>query len=222
MQSVWQVNNCKSLLLFFSGWGMDERPTAHLASGRFDVCTCFNYNALETNEAARWAAYDSVTVVAWSMGVWAAEQVLSALKIPVKQAVAINGTPRPVDDALGIPAATAQATLDGLTSDSLRRFYRRMAGSGNVLKKMESDGLLPAIDFDERREELRRIIARKPYPETGFVWNKALISKADSIFPPRNQRLAWQGRAKVVELDAPHYPFHLFKNWEEIVGEQDR
>jgi hypothetical protein len=219
MQSVWQLNDRKELLLFFSGWGMDERPTAHLAAGRFDVCTCFDYNTLDTDETSRWARYDRVTVAAWSMGVWAAEQVLAGLNIAVEQAVAINGTPKPVDDAQGIPVQLAQATLDGLTPDSLRRFYRRMLGGGNLLKEMELSCSLPAVDFDERREELCRIIARRPYPESGFVWSKALISTADAIFPPENLRAAWQGRAEVVELDAPHYPFHLFRSWEEVVGE---
>ncbi len=217
MQSIWQLNHSKELLLFFSGWGMDERPTAHLAAGRFDMCNCFNYSTLNTNEARQWAAYDSVTVVAWSMGVWAAEQALNGLQLSVRQAIAINGTPKPVDDTLGIPTAMAQATLDGLTPDSLRRFYRRMTGSANLLKQMELIGELPLIDFEERREELRRIIGRKPYPETGFKWDKALISSADAIFPPENLRAAWRGRAEIIELDAPHYPFHLFKTWEEIV-----
>jgi malonyl-CoA O-methyltransferase/biotin synthesis protein BioG len=217
MQSVWQLNNRRELLLFFSGWGMDARPTAHLNAGRFDVCTCFDYNTLDTEEATRWTRYDRVTLAAWSMGVWAAEQVLEGINIPVALSVAINGTPKPVDDALGIPVATAQATLDGLTPEALRRFYRRMFGSGNLLKERESAGALPAIDFDERREELRRILARRPYPDTGFVWNNALISKEDAIFPPENLQAAWRGKVRIVELDAPHHPFHLFRSWEEIV-----
>ena len=220
MQSVWQLNHRPELLLFFTGWGMDARPTAHLATGRYDVCTCFNYNELNAPDAERWQQYRSVTVAAWSMGVWAAEQVLMGLKLPIEQAVAINGTPFPVDDVRGIPAATAQATLDGLTPESLRRFYRRMFGSGNLLKEMELSDRLPLIDFDERREELARIIARRPYPETGFAWNKAIIGAGDAIFPPENMRAAWLGKAEIVEIDAPHYPFHRFKTWEEIIGEQ--
>ena len=219
MQSVWQLNNSKNLLLFFSGWGMDERPTSHLTTDRYDICTCFNYNSLDTDEAERWKPYDSITVVAWSMGVWAAEQVLSKAGLPLRQAIAINGTPKPVDDELGIPVALAQITWDGLTPESLRRFYRRMLGSGSLLKQMEESGQMPVIDFDERKEELRQIIAQQPYPETGFTWNKAVICTGDAIFPPTNLRAEWQGKAEIIELDAPHYPFHLFKTWEEVLGE---
>lgn len=198
---------------------MDERPTAHLTAGGWDVCTCFNYNSLDASDVEKWQEYEEVTVVAWSMGVWAAEQVLTGLDLPITQAVAINGTPKPVDDAQGIPLATAQATLDGLTPDSLRRFYRRMLGGGNLLKEMDEAGQLPRIDFDERKEELRRIIAAQPYPDTGFRWNRAIIGTADAIFPPANLRAAWKGKAGIVEIDAPHYPFRQLKTWEEVIGE---
>ena len=213
------MNNRPELLLFFTGWGMDHRPTAHLTSGKYDVCTCFDYNLLDTEDVARWKQYGSITVAAWSMGAWAAEQMLTRVGLPVKHAVAINGTPKPVDDATGIPAEVALATLDGLTPESLKRFYRRMFGSASLLKQMEASGRMPEIDFDARKEELRRIIAFRPYPETGFMWHKAVIGTDDAIFPPAHMRAAWKGKAKIVELDAPHYPFHLFNTWEEIIGE---
>ena len=198
---------------------MDEHPTVHLTTDRYDICTCFNYHSLDTNALEQWKQYDSITVAAWSMGVWAAEQVLSESGLHIKQAIAINGTPKPVDDTQGIPVTTAQATLDGLTPETLKRFNRRMLGSGNLLKQLEEAGQMPVIDLEERKEELRRIIARQPYPDTGFTWNKALIGSGDAIFPPDNMRTAWQGKAQILESDAPHYPFHLFKTWEEVTGE---
>lgn len=219
MQSVWSLNGRGELLLFFSGWGMDDRPTARLRGGRFDVCTCFDYRDLNTDEAARWADYDSLTVVGWSMGVWAAGRVLDGLQIPARKAVAINGTPTPVDDARGIPSAMARATADGLSAESLARFYRRMVGGGKRLKEMEISGALPLVDPNERRQELYNIIAAQPAPESTLRWDRALISTQDAIFPPENLRAAWRGAAETIEIDAPHYPFHLFSRWEEIVGE---
>jgi hypothetical protein len=220
MQSVWQLNGGEKLLLFFSGWGMDERPTAHLHGGLYDVYTCFDYRELETNEIERWRSYDQITLVAWSMGVWAAEQVLAGIQLPIVQAIAINGTPKPVDDRWGIPRSVAQATLDGLTPDSLHRFYRRMVGGGAGLKAMEQAGRLPAIDLDERKAELAAIIGRAPYPEGRLRWSEAVIGLRDAIFPPENLKNYWQGRAAIREIDAPHDPFERFNTWEEVIGEQ--
>lgn len=73
MQSVWQLNHSKHLILFFSGWAMDERPTQHLQIRDSDLCTCYDYSSLNTEEAERWAAYDTVRVAGWSIGIWATE-----------------------------------------------------------------------------------------------------------------------------------------------------
>jgi len=155
------------------------------------------------------------------MGVWAAQQALSALDIPIRHAVAINGTPFPVDNGRGIPEQMAKATLDGLTPESLMRFYRRMFGSGTRLKQMEQAGRLPCIDFEERKSELFRIIGQRPYTDNGFGWHEAIVGTEDAIFPVENMRAYWHGhgKAKVREIEAPHYPFHLFTSWEEVVGE---
>jgi biotin synthesis protein BioG len=220
MQSVWQLNGDRKLLLFFSGWGMNERLTEHLHGGLYDICTCFDYRELETNEAERWRAYSEIVLVAWSMGVWAAEQVLADHELPIVQAIAINGTPSPVDDRWGIPRSVAQATLDGLTPDSLHRFYRRMVGGGAGLKAMEQAGRLPAINLDERKAELAAILARAPYPEGRLRWSEAVIGLRDAIFPPEILRTYWQGRATIREIDAPHDPFEQVATWEELIGEQ--
>lgn len=221
MQSVWQINNKKKLLLFFSGWGMDERPTAHLNSAEYDICTCFNYNKLDTPEIEKWQTYDEIIVAGWSMGVWAAEQVMPNIGISIRKAVAINGTPVPVDDRLGIPAAIAQGTLDGLNPASLNRFYRRMFGNVKLLQKMKEQEAMPVIDLEERQEELRKIIHAAPYTETGFCWDKAVISLEDLVFPPAGQAAYWRTCPKTEGkfIIAPHYPFHLFTSWEEIIGE---
>jgi len=46
MQSVWQLNGSRELILFFTGWAMDEKPTQHLQTQR-DICTCFYYGMEE-------------------------------------------------------------------------------------------------------------------------------------------------------------------------------
>ncbi|WP_273493269.1 pimeloyl-ACP methyl esterase BioG family protein, partial [Butyricimonas sp. An62] len=84
------------LTLFFCGWGMDERTVQHVG-GIGDLLLFYDYRDISGEDAPEVEGYESVRVVAWSMGVWAASVLLSRWNIPVSCRVAINGTERPVD-----------------------------------------------------------------------------------------------------------------------------
>ena len=55
---------------------------------------------------------DRSTSLAWSFGVWVAEQVCR--DIPFRRAVALNGTPLPVDARYGIPPQAMAVTRQGI------------------------------------------------------------------------------------------------------------
>ena len=194
-----------ALELFFAGWGMDSRPFAwaadspHTASSDFAVC--YDYTAMEP-ASADLRSYSEVRVRAWSLGVYAASLVLPGLGCAVSQAVAINGTLWPVDDALGIPHAVYDATAASLSAESLERFNRRMCGAHRAAFEAHR----PLRTVDSLRAELLHIRAcaadRGRAQFTG--WTKAVLSSRDRIFPIANMRRAWPATPQV-ELDEPHY-----------------
>lgn len=151
------------------------------------------------------------------MGVWAAESIAAKEDFFIDAAIAVNGTPIPVHDEYGIPSKTAWATHDGLTSETLNKFYRRVFGGAGLHKKMER--VLPeASDVEELKSQLFKIY--NDAPEGGRIkWNMAVISEEDKIFPPVNLKHYWEGRCQVNTIKAPHYPFHLIERWEDIVHE---
>lgn len=67
-----------------------------------DLLLFYDYRDISGEDAPEVEGYESVRVVAWSMGVWAASVLLSRWNIPVSCRVAINGTERPVDEHYGI------------------------------------------------------------------------------------------------------------------------
>ena len=81
----------KEALLFFAGWGMDETPFMHNLPPNKDLIICYDYRSLDFDSTLL-STYDGIYVVAWSMGVWAASQVLPDSNLPLKQSIAINGT----------------------------------------------------------------------------------------------------------------------------------
>ena len=132
-------------------------------------------------------------------------------------AIAVNGTPCPVHDRWGIPETIFRGTLDNVTEEGMRRFNRRMCGKRDILQAYEQIPPRPLADI---REELEYLYAeiKKASPASALFngWTQALISSKDRIFPTENLRAFWQGRCPITEIEAPHYPFYLWKQWDEI------
>jgi biotin synthesis protein BioG len=216
MQTVWKVNGNSKLLLFFSGWAMDENPTAHLNHEGFDLCVCFDYTHLETSAIEKWRMYSEIVLIAWSTGVWAAEQVVGNLNLPISEAIAINGTPTTVHDETGIPRAIFQGTYDNLTAQSMHKFQRRMLGSAAAYKVFAP--LIPQRTLEDQKEELANVLSVDfDTLETGLIkWDQAIIGTADAIFLQENQLGYWYSRRdavhcdstiQIIKLPIPHYPF---------------
>jgi hypothetical protein len=211
MQTVWKINEGNKLLIIFSGWAMDERPTSIINSHGADVCTCFDYQNLQSADTERWATYNEINVIAWSTGVWAAEQILGMANIKINQAIAVNGTPTTVHDQTGIPRAVFQATYDNLNASSFDKFTRRMTGSSDAFKAFQL--IASKRDLENQQKELGTILEVKfENNPTGLItWDKAIIATNDAIFPPSNQRNYWEGKTDIQEIDAPHFIFYNFK-----------
>ncbi len=216
MQTHWRINGCRKLILFFSGWAMDENPIAHVEATDADICTCFDYRSLKTTDLEKWQSYDEVVLIGWSTGVWAAEQVLAKVNLPIIKAIAINGTPTTVHDATGIPRAIFQGTYDNLNPQTMQKFQRRMVGSASAFTEFAN--VAPKRNLEEQKEELADILSFDfEISSAGLLhWDKAIIGKSDAIFPIENQLRYWQGHTEIIEMELPHYPFFEIKDWSDL------
>ena len=173
------------LLLLFAGWGMDVRPFEGMARA-FDTLVVWDYR--ELSGLPPLPGDRPVDVVAWSMGVWAAGQVLA--RGQVVSATAVNGTPWPIDEVRGIPPAVFEGTLAGFGAAGLMRFRRRMCGGAAGLKAFEA--VAPERSVEELGEELAalgRAIGERPAGD--FVWTRAVACREDRIFPLAAQQAAF-------------------------------
>lgn len=197
------------LILLFAGWSMDETPFLDITEipvvgdiSGMDILVCYDYRSLEF-DGELLANYSDVTLVAFSMGVWVAEQLTFADN--VIRFIAINGTGAPVDDRWGIPVEIFNGTLESLNVSNLVKFNRRMCREGFA----EFQKRMPKREMAEIVDELRLIGERSAIGSKGLVsWDMAVVSTRDYIFPMVNMCNFWKNKdVNVVEIDAPHFPF---------------
>lgn len=188
-----------ALIIFALGWSADHRLVEHINPAGYDLLCLYDYRTLEPVTEAETANYRTVTLLAWSFGVWVAEQLLRAVSLT--RAVALNGSPFPVHDTHGIPVRSFAVTLRGIASTGIEGFNRRAYG-----EHLDRIARLQPRPFDALYEELQILHARSLEPYTPVLrWEKAIVGSRDLIFPPANLTAYWGERT--VPMDLPHYPF---------------
>lgn len=175
-------------MLIYSGWSVTPDFFYNIVCPGYDIAVAHDYSTLQTVELP---GYDEVVLIAWSLGVHAAE--LTAGCLPLTLTVAVNGTPEPVSDTKGIPVAIFESTAAGLSEQTLAKFRRRMGA--------------PTTSRGERTiESLKAELDGFPRECVDFRWDRAVISSDDRIFPAANQRASWSGRAEIAEIHGSHTP----------------
>lgn len=189
------------LVLFVLGWAADYRVVEHIGLPGCDVLAVYDYGGgLDDGLAEKIAGYGDVRLLAWSFGVWVAERLLAGVELT--RAVALNGTPVPVDALYGIEPRRMAVTLRGLKAGGMEAFDRRAYGE-------HFDRLRPVLSprLQERNiAELEYLVEASAAGHAASLrWDKAIVGSEDLIFPPENMVRYWGSRAEVLPL--PHYPF---------------
>lgn len=196
----YKENNTK-LIIFFNGWGMDEKIVSHLDRDDFDVLVIFDYRDLDiifpdlTN-------YKEKYIIGWSMGV-----MISTLFDfdNVSKYIAINGTPKPINDKFGIPEKIYKLTLKGFNEQSCHKFMERMFNTKPPIETFSNR------TFESQKEELENLLGIE-----GRIisFDKKIVSNNDLIIPTKNQLNYWKN-PDIIE--GGHCPFFKYKSWSEII-----
>ena len=217
MKIKWiKKENNTNLILFFTGWGMDENPTKHIKFENSDFCICYDYQSFEKGIIKEWKNYKNIKLFAWSMGVWAASYFLQSEDLNFTKKIAINGTITPIHNSEGIPELIYDGTLNNFSEKNREKFFLRMCG--RKANYTFFNRIKPQRTSENQREELA-FLAEKARQEniSDFSWDLAIISNNDKIFPAEAQKKSWkQQNVRITETDFPHYPFALIESWEEI------
>ncbi len=206
------------LVVLYGGWGNDENMFTPLCNDEFDFILFYNYSADDALVLPEMKSYKSITVIGWSLGVWAAEYLAPRTGIKPDLTIAVNGTPVPADDRFGIPLKTFEGTLNNLSEENMEKFYLRMFGDKrNYLRNQDR---IPHRSVKSLHDELRwlynRIMEQK---EPGFRWDFAVTSENDRVFPAQNLKSYWsrESSTRHIVLRLPHYFFHEWDSFPQFI-----
>ena len=206
------------LVVFYGGWGTDENMFIPLCNDNFDFIMFYNYSADEALVLPETKTYKKIILIGWSLGVWAAEYLCARTGIKPDVTIAINGTPTPVDDKLGIPVNVFEGTLNNITEENIEKFYLRVFSDKKTY--LLNTDRVPRRTIKSLHDELRwlynRIMEQK---ESGFNWTYSVVSETDRVFPAINLQNYWSKveGTKLITLPLPHYFFHKWESFSDLI-----
>ena len=200
-------NNNSKLIVFFNGWGMDEKVVKHLSYNDYDVLAICDYNEIKPIDFD-FSKYSEKSLICWSMGVFIANLFYEQFN-EFDNIIAINGTQKPIDDNFGIPKNIYNLMIDNFNEQTVSRFIKKMTLS-DVLSDFQTR------NNDELKQEL--ISIKRLKPNKYLTFDKVIVSTKDRIIPYKNQLNYWQTtNSTIIEKDLPHYIFDKYKNWSELL-----
>lgn len=208
----------EDLIIVFGTWGTDRNAFLPLCTDKHDFMLYYNYSADEPLILPERKTYRHITVIGWSIGIWAAEYMASTMNLKPDLSIAVNGTPFPAHNLYGIPLEVFEGTLNRLDDRAIYKYHMRLFGNKNVLNQhTEKISKRPLTSFaDELRWLYNRIM--ETY-EKRYSWDIALSCSEDRVFPYKNMVKYWESRpeTKLITLKLPHYPFFKWNSFNEMV-----
>ena len=209
----------KQLVVLYGSWGSDENVFTPLCDDSFDFIMFYNYSADEALVLPEMKTYSRITLIGWSLGVWAAEYLSPTTGIFPDLTIAVNGSPIPADDRYGIPLKIFEGTLNNITEENMEKFYFRMFGDKKTFELNRER--IPHRNVKSLHDELRWLYNRIMEPkESGFRWDYAVTSEKDRVFPSDNVKSYWKKEklTRHIVLPLPHYLFHKWNSFAEFIS----
>jgi len=206
------------LVVVYAGWGIDENMFVPLSSDDTDLILFYDYSADEALVLPEIKIYTRVTVIGWSLGVWAAEHLSGKTGIKPDIKIAVNGTPVPADDRYGIPLRIIEGTLNNLGEKNMMKYYYRIFGDRKSFE--ENRERIPRRTLRSLQDELRWLYNRMmEQSDPSFKWDYAVISEKDRVFPPAAQLNYWKTRkdTKILTLPMNHYILNKWPDYHSFI-----
>lgn len=193
-----------NLILFFNGWGMDERifkDFPNLKNFQINIIN-YPYNVPLLN----FEKHDKIYVIGWSFGVYYASLFLKNFPYDYI-GISINGTPETIGSN-GITPKIFDLTLNTLNKENLLKFYENMEVKA------------PFLNMDKSIEELKESLLhlKNNYVPQENYFHFSYIGERDKIIPASRQNKYYKNKnIPIFNISCGHYPFYILNSWDKIL-----
>ena len=205
----------KEIVVFFNGWGMDEKPFLSMGGVDSDLLIVSDYSSFDNSEElfAILDGYEKRSLIAWSMGVWAAQLLFGHLQSFFEYSIAVNGTLQPIHPQYGIDPQIFSNMSTHFSEQVRDSFYKQMCRK-EVARFLEN---APVRILENQGAELAYLYEHAQEPlATASLYDTALIASKDLIIPSSHQKKFWQEINPII-LSASHFPFFMWQTMEECL-----
>jgi len=187
VKSLWlKRTGLDKVLAVYQGWSRSASDLAGFAlPPDGDAVVFFDYAQLPDGVPEELSCYRQITVLAWSLGVWAAAHTLAACRTKIAAALAVNGTLEPMSKEYGIaPEIFLGTAANWLVPAVRRKFEFRM--------NLPADCGTERTAEDQQRELSALADAIRKFPAPENIFTRAAVGARDRIFPAAAQLAAWR------------------------------
>ncbi|HOJ50181.1 MAG TPA: DUF452 family protein [Spirochaetota bacterium] len=223
MKEIWlNKEGNDNLIIFFNGWGLDEKPFLFLDKKNFDILMFYNYQNIDNYGSINLKRdYKEIFIISFSFGV-AVSSILFKKgffdSLKNIKSIAINGTPFMISEKYGIHPVIFTKTLENLDKKNIIEFYKNMFIKEEEFKNFY-EYFSVSRDFNDIKEELKKLSLISFEFKEGFI-NKAIISSKDKIVFSLNQKRFYKDfNIEFKLIESGHFPFYKWMSWNEIIGE---
>lgn len=222
MQVYTETRSSKKAILFFTGWGMDEKPFKHLSHKGYDLIMFYNYSTLnfegcppegtcETSCKEKcllqilFSHYSEIYIAAWGLGVWCASAAFDKYLIRLGQFSQFHELKfwAKIKRAIAINGTLIPISKTwGITPHSYDKTVDFLPDSKTMEKflhhmchsKKEYDFYIAnAPQRDPIQAKEELITIRENlFLSNSLTWDTSIIGDNDLIFKTQRQKLFWE------------------------------
>ena len=131
-------------------------------------------------------------------------------RLNLTDCLAVNGTPRPIDEHCGIPPRVFELTLRGMSGAALVKFRHRMCGDTYAYFMRH----LPQRSLEDMQHELATIGRQALSLPEGRLPGRAPWWLRPTLLCRRQPAAGWQERGvRVCMTEGAHYAPQYFEEW---------